>query len=65
MADDKSKVGGQDRARIAREQQYELNYFAERHGLSASEARKILKESGPDRESADVAAMRIKQGSRR
>ena len=34
MADDKSNVGGQDRSRVAGDQDYEVRYFAERHGIS-------------------------------
>jgi hypothetical protein len=65
MSDDKSKTGPQDRERVANEQQYEIAYFAERHGLSAAEARKIIEEAGPDREKADALAMRTKQRPRR
>jgi hypothetical protein len=34
MADDKSIVGGQDRARVASEEDYEVQAFARRHGMT-------------------------------
>ena len=49
MADDKSKVGAQDRSRVAAEQQYEVAYFAKKHGISAEEARAIIEQAGPSR----------------
>ncbi len=39
MADDKRKRDGRDRAKVAADQQYELAYFAQKHGLTADEAR--------------------------
>jgi hypothetical protein len=62
MADHKDNVGTQDRVRVAAEQQYEVQYFADRHGISAEEAQKIIVQAGPSREEADSLAMRLKQG---
>ncbi|WIJ25175.1 DUF3606 domain-containing protein [Devosia sp. RR2S18] len=60
MPDNRDLTGGADRKRLAAEQQYELSYFASRHGLSTDEARQIIEEAGPSREAADAAAERRK-----
>jgi hypothetical protein len=60
MPDDRSQRGGPDRSRVAGEEQYEVRHFAERHGLSMDEARRIIEEAGPSREKADAAAERAK-----
>jgi len=57
MADDKSKVGGQDRARVALSQPYEVEDFHQKHKhLSHEEATQIIKETKGDREKADALA---------
>jgi hypothetical protein len=61
MADDKSKRGGQDRSRVAGGQQYEVAYFARKHGLSMEEARRIIAEAGPSRDKADALAERARR----
>lgn len=60
MADDKSKVGGEDRSRVSAEERYEVSYFAQKHGISSEEARRIIEEAGPIRADADAAAERFK-----
>ena len=56
MADDKSQRGGPDRSRVSGSEQYEVAYFAEKHGLSMDVARQIIADAGPSREKADRAA---------
>ena len=56
MADDKSNTGTADRRRVAGGEQYEVAYFAAKHGIPADEARKIISKAGPSREKADSAA---------
>lgn len=56
MPDDKNIQDGRDRSKVAAEQQYELAYFAKKHGLTANQAREILHASGPDRARADRMA---------
>lgn len=46
MADDKSKLGGQDRSRVPAEERYEVSYFGHKHGISSEEARGIIEEAG-------------------
>ncbi len=56
MPDSKSDRGAQDRARVAGEQQYEVAYFAKKHGISAEEAKRIIARAGPSRQKADSLA---------
>lgn len=39
---------------------YEVSYFARKHGITAAEARAIIKEAGPDREAANALVRRRK-----
>ena len=56
MADDKSNRGAQDRSRVAGEQQYEVAYFAKKHGLTMEKARAVIAEAGPSQKRADDLA---------
>ncbi len=58
MADDKSQRGGPDRSRVSAEEQYEVAYFAKKHGVSQDEARRIIQQAGPSRAKADELAER-------
>lgn len=60
MADDKSKRGGGDRARVAAGEGYEVNYFASKHGISAQQARDLIKRVGNDRQKLNAAASKVK-----
>jgi hypothetical protein len=60
MADNKQMQDGRDRAKVNAEEQYEVAYFAQKHGFSASKAREILERAGPSRKAADAAAMQAK-----
>jgi Protein of unknown function (DUF3606) len=59
--DDKRKRGKQDRSRVAASEPYEVSYFARKHGISADEARAIIKEAGPSRTAANELAARRKK----
>ena len=61
MADDKSKRGRQDRARIAKNQPYEVNYFRRKHNLTQEQANRIIDEHANDRDAANKAAERLKE----
>ena len=63
MPDDKTKRSQQDRKRVAAEQQYEVAYFAQKHGISAEDAQKIIEAAGPSREDAGERARRMKAPS--
>lgn len=55
MSDDKNNVGGQDRARVAGGEDYEVQHFAERHNLSADEVRDLIAKHGNSREALEAA----------
>ncbi len=56
MADDKTKQTWQDRERVAGEQAYELQYFADKHGIGISKARDLI---GNDRATLGGEASKI------
>ena len=59
MADDKSNVGAQDRARVAGDEDYEVRYFADKHGISMDQARDLIAKVGNNREELDKAAEKL------
>jgi hypothetical protein len=59
VADDKSKTDGRDRSRVSGSEPYEVEYFAQKHGLSAQQARDLIAEVGNDREKLDAAAGKV------
>ena len=61
MADDKSKRGGGDRARVAAGEGYEVRYFARKHGISKDEAEQLIKKVGNNREKLNEAAGKLKK----
>ena len=56
MADDKSKRGGGDRARVAKGEGYEVRYFARKHGISREQAEQLISRVGNDRAKLNAAA---------
>jgi glycerol-3-phosphate dehydrogenase len=50
MADDKSKKNKRDRSRVAGGEDYEVQYLAEQTGLSADQARTLVRRYGNDRQ---------------
>ncbi|WP_210482874.1 DUF3606 domain-containing protein [Microvirga antarctica] len=61
MADDKSKQGSGDRSRVAGGEEYEVSHFAKKHGISAEQARSLIKEHDNDRSKLDAAASKMKR----
>ena len=53
MPDDKNIRGGQDRSRIAADEDYEVRHLAEKHGVSAEEVRKAIQKVGNSREKVE------------
>jgi len=45
-----------DRKLVASEEQYEVAYFAKKHGISTDRAKEILARAGRSREKADALA---------
>jgi hypothetical protein len=62
MSDDKANRGGADRTRVAGKEEYEVEYFARKHGISVAQAEKLIKEHGNSRETLDAAAGKLKGG---
>jgi hypothetical protein len=60
MADDKNQTGGRDRATVAGSEPYEVEYFAEKHGLTMEQARDLISSVGNSREKLDEAARGLK-----
>ena len=56
MADDKTLRGAPDRARISIGEQYEVNYFATKYGLTTEDAKRIILKAGHSRDKADAIA---------
>lgn len=61
MADDKNFVGGQDRARVAGGEDYEVQAFAQRHGLSPQEVRDLIARIGNDRDALEREAAKLRR----
>jgi Protein of unknown function (DUF3606) len=60
MADERTTRGrNQDRERVAAGQEYEVEYFARKHGISAEQARELIKEHGNNRETLDREAAKL------
>lgn len=59
MSDDKTNRGEPDRSLSGREI-YELEYFAQKHGISIVEAAKLIREHGNDRATLDASAVRLR-----
>ncbi|WP_232491803.1 DUF3606 domain-containing protein [Novosphingobium kaempferiae] len=62
MADDKSQRGEPDRSRVAGGENYEVEYFAQRHGLTHEQAQELIDRVGNDRDKLDAEAAKIAKG---
>jgi len=60
MADNKSKRGKADRAKVAAGEGYEVAYFARKHGITQQQTRDLIKKHGNDRMKLDAAAEKLK-----
>jgi hypothetical protein len=56
MADDKSKTGKRDRARVAADQDYEVHHLAREAGITTEQAQQLIKAYGNDRDKLMQAA---------
>jgi hypothetical protein len=59
MPDDQTKMGEPDRSRVAGDQDYEIQYFAEKHGLSPRQVRDLIARFGNSREKLEKAAQEL------
>ena len=60
MADDKNNQGAQDRSRVAGDEDYEVSYFANKHGISTEQAQGLIDKFGNSRETLDAEAQKLK-----
>jgi hypothetical protein len=60
MADNKNKRGPADRRKVAGNEGYEVYYFANKHGITAPQARQLIKMIGNNRDRLNKAAAKIK-----
>jgi hypothetical protein len=49
MADDKTMTGGQDRRRVAADQDYEVRDLADKFDISPAQAKRLIERHGNDR----------------
>jgi hypothetical protein len=61
MSDNKQNVGEPDRSRVSGSEDYEVRYFADKHGLSMDQARDLISKHGNNRDALDAAAERMKR----
>jgi len=61
MADNKQNVGEPDRSRVSGSEDYEVRYFADKHGISMDQARDLIARHGNQREALDRAAEQLKR----
>ncbi|RYE11375.1 MAG: DUF3606 domain-containing protein [Hyphomicrobiales bacterium] len=61
MADDKTFVAGQDRARVAAEEEYQVAAFARRHGMSPDEVIEMIERIGNDRDALEREAAKLRR----
>ena len=59
MADDKQKRRPSDRRTVAKDEGYEVDDFATKHGITHHEARVLIDRIGNDRDKLDKAAERL------
>ena len=59
MADDKTNTGGADRAQVAGGEDYEVGYFADKHGIRREQARELIERYGNNRVTLDAAAQEL------
>ncbi|MBZ9859712.1 DUF3606 domain-containing protein [Mesorhizobium sp. CA12] len=56
MADDKTKSDFRDRDRISGDEDYEVEHFAQKVGLTPQQVRELIKKHGNDRETLEREA---------
>jgi hypothetical protein len=61
MPDDKSFIGGADRARVAANEDYEVEAFARRHGMTPGEVRELVARVGNDRDALEREAAKLRR----
>lgn len=63
MADDPNKKDFRDRNRVAGDQDYEVQYFAEEMGISPEQVRELIGRFGNDREMLEREVAKMKRSA--
>ena len=61
MADYKTKNGGQDRASVAVDQDYDVREFADKFDISPAQAKRLIERHGNDRGMLEREARKLKK----
>ena len=59
MADDKSKTDNRDRSKVAGNEDYEVQYLAEKMDISVNQARELIRQHGNDRATLEREAKKL------
>ena len=59
MPDDPDKHDNRDRSRVAGDERYEVQHFAEANGLSINQALDLIEKFGNDRETLEREAKKL------
>jgi hypothetical protein len=54
MSDDKNKQDNRDRSRVSGSESYEVEYFAQKHGLTVQQGRDLIAKHGNQRDVLDL-----------
>ncbi|CCV15463.1 DUF3606 domain-containing protein [Mesorhizobium sp. STM 4661] len=60
MADDKSKRDFRDRDRVSADEEYEVEYFANKVGITAEQVKELIARHGNERETLEREAKAIR-----
>ena len=60
MSDNKNDRGEPDRSRVSASEPYEVQYFAEKHGITVELAHELIALHGNDRATLDAAAIQLR-----
>ena len=61
MADDKAKRDFRDRDRISAEDDYEIEYFAQKNGITLQQVRELIRKHGNSRAALEIAAEAVRR----
>ena len=64
MPDNRDQKGGQDRQRVAANEEYEVSYLAEKLNVSSEEVKRAIEQVGNSREKVEEYLRRNKGNSR-
>ena len=59
MPDDKTKVGKPDRTRLPADQDYEVQQFADKHGITRQQVKDLIARHGDNRQKLEQEAIKL------